>query len=174
MSKSLLLVSNTKVHGGKHFDHAREEIASLFHGVERITFVPYANPSGMGHKAYTAALSPVFRERGYDLKMIDAENPAESIRQAEAIFVGGGNTWQLLKELKDRRLLSLIRDRVNGGVPYLGSSAGSNVAGITIGNTNDMPAAEAYGRDALGLVQFNVNPHYQDTITLSEDQREAV
>ncbi len=111
---------------------------------------------------------------GYDLQLLDGENPIAGVRSAEAIFIGGGNTWQLLKDLKDKRLLYAIREAVHGGTPYMGSSAGSNVAGLTIGNTNDMPAAECYGRDALGLVPFNVNPHYQDTVKLSAEEREAV
>lgn len=174
MVKDLLLISNTKVAGEKLLTHAKDEIKDILGKRKVIRFVPYANPSGMGYEAYLAALQPTFEEMGYDLQLVDADNPAESIRNTEAIFVGGGNTWQLLKDLKDRILLYVIRQAVNSGIPYIGSSAGSNVAGLTIGNTNDMPAAECYGRDALGLVPFNLNPHYQDTVTLSPEERHVV
>ena len=174
MTKDLLLISNTKVAGGKLLAHAREEIKDLLGGRKVVRFVPYANPSGMGHEAYVSALQPTFQEMGYDLQLLDADNPAQSVRYAEAIFIGGGNTWQLLKDLKNKRLPYAIREAVNDGTPYMGSSAGSNVAGLTIGNTNDMPSAECYGRDALGLVPFNLNPHYQDTVKLSAEEREAV
>ncbi len=170
----LLLLSNSKVAGGKLFVHAREEIKDLL-GVRKVVqFVPYANPSGMGHEAYLAALQPSFQEMEYELQLLDAGDPTQSINDAEALFIGGGNTWQLLKELKDKRLLYAIREAVHAGMPYIGSSAGSNVAGLTIGNTNDMPAAECYGRDALGLIPFNINPHYQDTVKLSPEEKEAV
>ena len=172
MERDLLLVSNTKVAGGERFAHAKGEINKLFGDRKKITFIPYANPSGMGYHEYTQALAPTFSEMGYDLKMID-EEPIRTVRKSEAIFIGGGNTWKLLATLKEIGLLSHIREAVNRGIPYLGSSAGSNVAGLTIGNTNDMPAAES-GRDALGLVPFNINPHYQDTLTLSPQQREDV
>ena len=174
MARDLLLISNTKVAGGKLLAHAREEIKDLLGDRKVVRFVPYANPSGMGHESYVVALRPTFQEMGYDLQLIDADNPAQSVRDAEAIFIGGGNTWQLLKDLKDKRLLYAIREAVRNGTIYMGSSAGSNVAGLTIGNTNDMPAAECYGRDALGLVPFNVNPHYQDTVKLSAEERQAV
>jgi dipeptidase E len=174
MARNLLLISNSKVAGGKSLAHASEEIKDILGDREVVRFVPYANPSGMGHKAYVAALQPIFQEMGYDLQLLDGNDPTQSVKDAEAIFIGGGNTWQLLKDLKDKRLAFAIRDAVNNGTIYMGSSAGSNVAGLTIGNTNDMPAAECYGRDALGLVPFNVNPHYQDTVKLSAEEREAV
>lgn len=174
MSKDVLLISNSKVAGGKLFAHARDEIRDLLAEKKVVTFLPYANPSGIGHAAYLAALQPVFQEMGYTLALLDAVDPVQSINDAEALFVGGGNTWQLLKDLKDKRLVYAVRQAVGNGTPYIGSSAGSNVAGLTIGNTNDMPAAECYGRDALGLVPFNINPHYQDTVNLTEEEREAV
>jgi len=175
MTKNLLLISNTKVAGGPMLTHAREEIKDIlgdFRSVVR--FIPYANPSGMGHEAYVKALQPTFAEMGYDLQLLDADDLIAGVESAEALFVGGGNTWQLLKDLKDKRLLRPIREAVNNGTPYIGSSAGSNIAGVTIGNTNDMPAAECYGRDALGLIPFNLNPHYQDSVKLSEEERAAV
>ena len=174
MVDNILLISNTKVAGGKLLVHAKDEIKSVLGDRKVVRFIPYANPSGMGHEKYLAVLQPCFEEMGYKLCLLDEDNLGASVRDAHAIFVGGGNTWQLLKDLKDKRLLPSIREAVYNGTPYIGSSAGSNVAGLTIGNTNDMPAAECYGRDALGLVPFNINPHYQDTVKLTAEEREAV
>lgn len=174
MVRDLVLISNTKVAGGKLLAHATDEIKDLLRDRKKVIFIPYANPGGIGYEAYVNALQPTFCEMGYHLQLLDANDPAKSLKGAEAIFIGGGNTWQLLKDLKDKRLLDVIREAVDGGTPYIGSSAGSNVAGLTIGNTNDMPAADCYGREAMGLVRFNVNPHYQDTVRLSEEERRAV
>lgn len=174
MSKDLLLISNTKVAGGQFLDHAKEQIHDLLGDRRVVRFVPYANPSGIGPDKYLAALQPTFEAMGYDLQLVDADDPVQSVKDAEALFIGGGNTWQLLRDLKDKGLLRPIREVVNNGTPYIGSSAGSNVAGLTIGNTNDMPAAECYGRHALGLVPFNMNAHYQDNVTLSDVERAAV
>jgi len=174
MTLDMLLVSNTKVHGGSPFDHARDEIMDLFSEVDEITFIPYARPDGMSHEAYTVAMRPTFESMGKRLKMIDEDDPIRDIKSAQAIYIGGGNTWELLKQLKERGLLHYIRNAVNDGTPYLGSSAGSNVAGLTIGNTNDMPAAESHGRDALALVPFNINPHYIDPIELDPEKLDAV
>ncbi|MFH1073347.1 MAG: dipeptidase PepE [Nanoarchaeota archaeon] len=174
MNKELLLISNTRVAGGGILVHAREEIKSVLGSRKKIAFIPYANPGGMGHEKYAAVLQPAFEEMGYMLSLVDENNPAQSIRDAEAIYVGGGNTWQLLGDLKNKEMMWTIEEEVENGTPYIGSSAGSNIAGLTIGNTNDMPSAESFGRNALGLVPFNINPHYQDTVKVTAEEREAV
>ncbi|MFH1401118.1 MAG: dipeptidase PepE [Nanoarchaeota archaeon] len=174
MSIDMLLVSNTKVHGGKPFDHAREQIKELLGNVRAVTFIPYARPDGISHEKFTEVLAPTFQSMGYDLECISEQDPRGTVRSADAIFIGGGNTWHLLRQLKDKGLLYDIRRKVQNGTPYLGSSAGSNVAGLTIGNTNDMPAADCHGLDALGLVPFNVNPHYQDSLSLTPEEMTAV
>jgi len=174
MIKDILLISNSKVSGGNYLSHAMNEIDSIIgHSKKIVSFIPYANPDGMGYEKYFQVIKPTFEERGYKINLI-SDYPKESIRNAEIIFVGGGNTWHLLKILKDEGLLHEIKEAVNNGIPYIGSSAGSNVAGLMIGNTNDMPAAECYGREALGLVPFNINPHYQDTVKLTAEEKIAV
>ncbi|MBI5390808.1 dipeptidase PepE [Candidatus Woesearchaeota archaeon] len=181
MTKDLLLISNSKVAGGKPFSHAVEEIQAMLGDRKKVTFIPYANPNGMGYDKYTKLVCPVFAEMGYELQQINPMDPSGSIRDAEALFVGGGNTWALLGTIKELKLLSKIKETINRGVPYIGSSAGANLAGLTIGNTNDMPAAyvppDGFGLDnktALGLVPFNINHHYLDKVTLTPEDREAV
>lgn len=156
----LLLISNSTLYGGGYLDHAESEIRSFLGDVKRVLFVPYALHD---RDAYAATAQQRFQKMGYELSSIHtAGQPAQAINDAEAVFIGGGNTFRLLKALYDFDLLDAIRRRVEDGVPYIGSSAGSNVAGPTIKTTNDMPIVQPPSFDALGLVSFQINPHYLD------------
>jgi dipeptidase E len=135
-----------------------EQMRSFFGGVERLLFVPYALRD---HDAYVRTMIERGIHAGYELDGIHRHaDPAAAVHQAEAIFVGGGNTFRLLAELYRLGLLDVIRERVRAGVPYLGISAGTNVACPTIQTTNDMPITRPPSFDALGLVPFQVNAHY--------------
>jgi dipeptidase E len=135
-----------------------EQMRSFFGDVERLLFVPYARQD---HDRYVEVLTEKGLNAGYALDGLHRHpNPRQAVREARAIFVGGGNTFRLLSELYRLRLLDLIRDRVRGGLPYLGISAGANVACPTIKTTNDMPITQPPSLDALGLVPFQINPHY--------------
>jgi dipeptidase E len=134
------------------------QVRALFGGVSRVLFVPYALRD---HDAYLKRVVERGYHAGYELDGIHRHpDPREAVRRAEAIFVGGGNTFRLLDELYRHDLLGVIRERVRAGVPYLGISAGTNVACPTIKTTNDMPITLPPSLDALGLVAFQVNPHY--------------
>jgi dipeptidase E len=149
-TRRLLLISNSTLHGSGFLDHAESEIRDFLRNIQRILFVPFALHDRDGYAAkVTSRLA----------KMADQR---QSVSDAEAIFIGGGNTFRLLKTLYDFDLLTLIRQRVDGGTLYMGSSAGSNVAAPTIRTTNDMPIVEPPSFDALGLVPFQINPHYLD------------
>src|SRR5437588_450080 len=147
----LLLISSSNVHGYGFLDHPEPEIRRLLAGRKRVAFVPFA---AHDHEAYTAKVSERFGRMGFDIVRFDAE--------ADAIFVGGGNTFRLLKTLYDRNLLSVIRDRVRGGMRYIGSSAGSVITAPTIRTTNDMPIVEPPSLASLSLVSFQLNCHYLD------------
>jgi dipeptidase E len=135
-----------------------EQMRSALGGTSRVLFVPYALAD---HDGYVRTMNERGLNAGYHLDGIHRHpSPAAAVREAEAVFVGGGNTFRLLAALYRFGLLDPIRERVRAGVPYLGISAGTNVAGPTIRTTNDMPIAEPPGLDALGLVPFQVNPHY--------------
>jgi dipeptidase E len=152
----LLLISSSVVHGYGYLDHAETELRRIVAG-RRVAFVPFAQQN---HEAYTGRV----RERlaKMDVEVVQVRGRAE-IESAEAIFIGGGNTFRLLKRLYDEGMIEPIRDRVrNGGVPYVGSSAGTNVATVSIRTTNDMPIVYPPTFDALGFVPFQINPHYQD------------
>ena len=157
----LLLISSSTVHGSGYLDHAEAEIRDfLGTDVKRITFVPYALHD---QDAYAASAQQRFAKMGYELTSIHtAANPRQIVKYADAIFIGGGNTFRLLKALYDHDLLEPIRRRVADGMPYMGSSAGSNVAAPTIKTTNDMPIVEPSSFDALNLIWFQINPHYLD------------
>ena len=158
--KRLLLISNSAQHGRGYLDHAEEEIRSVLGGVRRVLFVPYALHD---RDAYAETARARFDKMGYGLDSIHrAADPQTAVQSAEAMFIGGGNTFRLLKALYDVGLLDLIRGRVEGGMPYIGSSAGSVVACPTIKTTNDMPIVEPPSLMALGLVSFQINAHYLD------------
>jgi dipeptidase E len=156
----ILLISNSTLYGSGYLDHAEDEIRSFLGDIKRVLFVPYAL---FDRDTYAATAQKRFQKIGYDLTSIHtATNPVQAVKDTEAIFIGGGNTFRLLKTLYDLDLLGPIRERVADGMRYIGSSAGSNVAAPTIKTTNDMPIVQPPSFDALGLVSFQINPHYLD------------
>ena len=160
MSKRLLLLSSSRVHGGGYLDHAEAEIRSFLKNVSRVLFVPYALQDQDG---YATVARQRFEAMGLALDSIhQAGDPRQAVQSAEAIFIGGGNTFRLLNLLYRLELLQTIRECVKDGLPYMGASAGSNVAGPTIKTTNDMPIVQPPSFEALGLVPFQINPHYID------------
>ena len=158
--KRLLLLSSSRVHGGGYLDHAENEIRTFLQGVSRVLFVPYALHDRDG---YAAVARQKFEAMGLGLDSIhEFDDPKEAVENAEAMFVGGGNTFRLLNTLYYYELLPWIRERVRTGMRYMGASAGSNLAGPTIKTTNDMPIVQPPSFEALNAVPFQVNPHYLD------------
>ena len=156
----ILLLSTSAVFGSEYFAYVEDELRDFLGGVKRVLFVPFALHD---HSAYAGRVRKRFVEMNYELDSLhEAKQMQDAVRAAEAIFIGGGNTFRLLKALYDAELLQVIRERVAQGMPYLGSSAGSNVAGPTIKTTNDMPIVQPRSFDSLGLVPFQLNPHYLD------------
>lgn len=161
MTRRLLLISNSTMHGGGYLDHCMEAMRELLGERRRIVFVPFAL---FDREKYAAAAAERLGREGYEVRALPAD-PAgfDTLAWGEAVFVGGGNTFRLLDTLQRTRLLEAIRERVLEGMVYTGASAGSNIAAPTIKTTNDMPIVEPRSFDALGLVQFQINPHYIDT-----------
>ena len=158
----LLLVSNSTLHGGGYLDHCAGAIASfLGSSVTRVLFVPYAL---FDRDAYAAKARARFEQMGYGLDSVheSPDGPVRAVERADALFIGGGNTFRLIDALWRHALVEPIRRRAGAGMPYVGTSAGSNVACPSIRTTNDMPIVEPPTFAALGLVPFNINPHYQD------------
>jgi dipeptidase E len=169
--KRVLLISNSTLYGSGYLDHAETEIHSFLGDVKRVLFVPYAL---FDRDKYAANAQQRFHKMGYELTSVHtAEDPIAAVNEAEAIFIGGGNTFRLLKTLYDVELIEPIRSRVSKGMPYIGSSAGSNVAAPTIKTTNDMPIVQPPSFNALGLVSVQINPHYLDPDSNSKHMGET-
>jgi len=161
--KNILLASTSSLFGEKYLDYLSEEITALFKGVSEVIFIPYARPSGITHDDYTAKAAAFFAAAGIELKGLHRfENPAEAIRNASGFFTGGGNTFLLVKTLWELQLMQELKAAVEHGAAYLGASAGSNIGGINMKTTNDMPIVYPPSFDCMGLVPFNINPHYLD------------
>ena len=157
----LLLLSNSKVEGMAYLEYALGFLRDFLGGsIRDALFLPYAVVT-KSYDAYVEQVQPAFRTLGIDVAGIHAHtDPVAAVEAASVIVVGGGSTWKLLREVRHARLLPAIRNRVASGVPYIGWSAGSNFACPTIMTTNDMPICDPGGFDALGLVAFQINPHY--------------
>lgn len=159
-SRRLLLISNSTCFGQGYLAHCGEAIRERLAGVSRVLFVPYAL---FDREAYAAKVEARFAELGFGVDAIHrAPDPHRAVEGAEAVFIGGGNTFRLLKQLWELELIAPLRARVASGMPYVGSSAGSNVATVSIRTTNDMPIVEPPTFEALGLIPFNLNPHFLD------------
>lgn len=174
--RRLLLISNSTLHGSGYLDHAEEEIRDFVGSKTGVLFIPYA---GRDRGAYAAQARERFRKMGLSLTSVhDVSNMPRAVDEAEAIFIGGGNTFRLLKGLYDHDLLGPIRRRVAAGAPYIGSSAGSIVACPTLKTTKDMPIVQPPSFDALGLVPFQISPHYLDpdptSTHMGETQEERI
>jgi dipeptidase E len=174
--RRLLLISNSTMHGSGYLDHAEKEIRDFVGSGARVVFVPYA-VHDLG--AYAGKAGERFRAMGLSLTSIhDLSNMARGLEEAEIIFVGGGNTFRLLKGLYDHDLLEPIQRRVAAGIPYIGSSAGSIVACPSLKTTKDMPIVQPPSFDALGLAGFQISPHYLDpdltSTHMGETQEERI
>jgi dipeptidase E len=161
--KRLLLLSNSKNFGQGYLEHAETPIKDfLGKRVRKVLFIPFA-AARYTFDEFADSVRERFEHIGYELDALHiSDDPRQAIQDAEAIIVGGGNTFHLLHHLYLRGLIETIRARVSAGVPYIGWSAGSNIACPTIKTTNDMPIIEPSSFEALGLVPFQINPHYLD------------
>jgi dipeptidase E len=167
----VLLISSSTVYGRGYFDHVESEIKSFLGGARRVLFFPFALHD---RDAYTATVRKRFGGMGYSVESAhEAAVPQKAVEDTDAIFIGGGNTFRLLKALEDLNLIEAIRRKVISGAPYIGSSAGSNVAGPTIKTTNDMPIVQPRSFDSLGLVPFQISPHYLDPDPISTHMGET-
>jgi dipeptidase E len=175
-SARILLISNSTVHGRGYRDHVQEQIKTFLGDARKVLFFPFAL---YDRDDYAAKAKSRFSPMGYSLESVHAtDNPKKAIDRADALFIGGGNTFRLLKALQDLELLEPIRRKVKSGAPYIGSSAGSNVAGPTIKTTKDMPIVQPRSFDSLCLIPFQISPHYLDpdpnSTHIGETQEERI
>lgn len=157
----IILASTSTVYGSKPLEYINSELLKLFSSTSEVLFIPYARPGGISYEAYTQKMNEAFIVMGKKLIGIhEFNNPVEAIKNAQGIFTGGGNTFVLLQQLYKFQLLEPLKKTIKSGTPYLGTSAGSNICGLTINTTNDMPIMYPPSFKALGIVPFNINPHY--------------
>jgi len=161
--RNLIVASTSTVYGGKYLDYLLDEIAELFKDTDTVLFIPYARPGGISHDEYTAKAAETFKL--IDKKLVGIhtfDDPIVALKEAKGVFTGGGNTFVLVNELYRNKVMQPLRDAIFDGLPYLGSSAGSNICGISMRNTNDMPIVYPPSFKTLGVIPFNINPHYLD------------
>lgn len=172
--RKIIIASTSTLYNGAYLDYLLPTLKNHFENVRTLLFIPYARPSGISHEEYTNKVKTAFSNLNIEVKGIhEFKNPIEAVKHAEAIFTGGGNTFVLVNELYKNNLLDAIEKVINNGTPYLGTSAGSNICGLTIGTTNDMPIVYPPSFRTLGFVSFNINPHYLDPEVTSEHMGET-
>ncbi len=158
----LLLISNSTNAGEQYLAYAMPQIGAFLRGVKRVAFIPYAGVR-FSYDAYQEKVAKRFAEAGIAVDSVhQTTDPKAMLAEAEAIVIGGGNTWRLLQQMQENDLIGVIREKVLGETPYVGWSAGSNVSCPTISTTNDMPVVAPHSFEALNLVPFQINPHYLD------------
>jgi dipeptidase E len=172
--KRILLASTSTVYGGTYLSYLQDELIDFFTGIDEILFVPYARPSGITHDEYTQIAQQFFNRVVKRIVGLHTfADPKKAIRQAKAIFTGGGNTFVLVNQLYGLEVMDVLREAVENGTLYMGTSAGSNIAGQTMQTTNDMPIVYPPSFKTLGLVPFNINPHYLDPDPQSKHKGET-
>ncbi|WP_297516920.1 dipeptidase PepE [Flavobacterium sp.] len=161
--KKMVIASTSTLHGGAYLDYLLPRLSTHFEGVKTLVFIPFARPGGLSHDAYTAKVQEAFAKIGIAVVGLHTfANPKQAVLEAEALFTGGGNTFQLVSQLYALDLWENLRMALAQGTPYLGCSAGSNITGLSMQTTNDMPIVYPPSFETLGAIPFNLNPHYLD------------
>jgi len=161
--KNLIIASTSTLHGGNYLDYLLPTLEQHFSNCETIVFIPYARPGGISHEEYTNKVQLAFSQIGKKvLGLHTFENTIEATKNAQGIFTGGGNTFLLVSQLYENNIMETLVQAIAKGVPYLGTSAGSNITGISMQTTNDMPIIYPPSFNTLGAIPFNLNPHYLD------------
>ena len=161
--KQILIASTSTVHGSAYLEYLLKALEVHFKNTDSILFIPYARPGGISHQEYTGIVKTAFSKINKKVKGLqEFENPKTAIKNAKGIFTGGGNTFVLISQLYTNNIMAELKIAIESGTPYLGTSAGSNIGGLSIGTSNDMPIVYPPSFKTLGLLPFNINPHYLD------------
>lgn len=161
--KKAIIASTSTLHGGNYLDYLTTALREHFNGCNSLLFIPFARPGGMSHEDYTKKVATAFKPLGISVAGIHEFNdPVHAVANAQAIFTGGGNTFLLVSQLYKTGVMEELEKAVKAGTPYLGTSAGSNICGLTMQTTNDMPIVYPPSFRTLGIIPFNLNPHYLD------------
>lgn len=161
--KNLIVASTSTVYGGDYLDYLTVEMSNLFKDTDEVIFIPFARPGGISHDEYTEKADHAFKKIGKKLIGLHTfNNPIEALKNAQGVFTGGGNTFVLVNALYRLELMQPLREAIYNGLPYMGTSAGSNICGPSMQTTNDMPIIYPPSFKTLGVIPFNINPHYLD------------
>ena len=172
--RKMIIASTSTIHGGSYLEYLFPNLEILFKDCSEILFIPYARPGGVSHDDYTQIVRSAFATINKKINGLHQyDNPFEAIQNAEGIFTGGGNTFLLVNELYKNNVMEVLANTVQNGIPYLGSSAGSNITGFNMQTTNDMPIVYPPSFKTLGLIPFNLNPHYFDADLQSKHMGET-
>jgi len=172
--KNLILASTSTIYGASYLEYLLPDLAIHFKNCKSILFLPYARPGGISHNEYTQFVRLAFAKINIEIKGIhEFDNPITAIEKAKGIFAGGGNTFLLVTQLYENNIMSVLENTLKNGTPYLGTSAGCNICGLTMQTTNDMPIIYPPSFKTLGLVPFNLNPHYLDAQLQSKHMGET-
>ncbi len=172
--KSIIIASTSTLHGGSYLDYLLPQLEVHFKNCESILFIPFARPGGISHEQYTKTVSEAFKKININVKGIhEFEDATAAINNAQGIFTGGGNTFLLVTQLYKNNIMTTLAEAVKNGTPYLGTSAGSNICGLSMQTTNDMPIIYPPSFQTLGLIPFNLNPHYLDPDSQSKHMGET-
>ncbi|WP_370397988.1 dipeptidase PepE [Tenacibaculum dicentrarchi] len=163
--KNMIIASTSTVHASGYLEYITATLINLFKDTDTILFIPYARPGGITYDQYTDIAKKYFAKLDKKVKGIhEFENPKEALKAAKGIFTGGGNTFELVNQLYKNDIIDTLKNVVENGTAYLGTSAGSNICGVTMMNTNDMPIVYPPSFNTLNLIPFNINAHYLDPI----------
>lgn len=172
--RNSIIASTSTLHGGAYLEYLLPKLQEHFKDCERLLFVPFARPGGISHDEYTDIVQWAFNEIDIEVKGLHQyENKQKAIADAEAIFTGGGNTFLLVSQLYHFDVMTVLAETLKKGTPYLGTSAGSNICGLSMQTTNDMPIVYPPSFQTMGLVPFNLNPHYLDADSQSKHMGET-
>lgn len=172
--KNIIIASTSSLYGEDYLEYLLPELSIHFEHCKTILFIPFARPGGISHEEYTAKVALAFSKINKAVKGIhEFKDFSTAIKNAEGIFTGGGNTFLLVAQLYKNNIMSTLAETVKNGTPYLGTSAGSNICGLTMQTTNDMPIIYPPSFKTLGLIPFNLNPHYLDAQSQSKHMGET-
>jgi len=172
--KKLIIASTSTVYGSSYLEYLLPTLKDLFVDVKTILFIPYARPGGISFDAYTRIAKKAFSKINIDVKGIhEYKDAKDAVKNAKGIFTGGGNTFELVNQIYKNDILSTLKIGIESGTPYLGTSAGSNICGVTMMNTNDMPIVYPPSFNTLDIIPYNINSHYLDPIEGSKHMGET-
>jgi len=172
--KNLIIASTSTIHGSGYLEYLLPELSLFFKNCKSILFIPFARPGGISHDNYTVKVQQAFAKINIAVRGLhEFDSAKEAIETAEGIFTGGGNTFLLVSQLYKNKVMDVLANAVKNGTPYLGTSAGSNITGLSMQTTNDMPIVYPPSFQTLGLIPFNLNPHYLDADLQSKHMGET-